>query len=225
VLSVVPSSWRVGTTDSHYTINRQNTRFLEHAVNGSGGTRLAPPCRSNVTVRRRPNASRRAETSIRRIRVKKIVIIAVAVLVFGAGGAGGWWWYSHRAQAAAGQEGEKNAKKAPSGESAAVLMEPFLVNLADKDASRFLRVSLQLVIDNKKLAAELGAKEEGGEHAVLKAKLRSAILELLTTKTSDHLVTPEGKTELKKEIAERASHVLHEAEVVDVLFTDFVVQF
>jgi flagellar FliL protein len=161
-------------------------------------------------------------------RVKKIVIIAVAVLVFGAGGAGGWWWYSNRAQAAAAQEGEKgdkHAKKAPSGESAAVLMEPFLVNLADKEASRFLRVSLQLVIDNKKLAAELGAKEEGGEHAVLKAKLRSAILELLTTKTSDHLVTPEGKTELKKEIAERASHVLHEAEVVDVLFTDFVVQF
>jgi flagellar protein FliL len=158
-------------------------------------------------------------------RVKKIVFIAVAVLVFGAGGAGGWWWYSHRAQAAAGQEGEKNAKKAASGESAAVMLEPFLVNLADKESSRFLRVSLQLVIDNKKLAVELGAKEEGGEHAVLKAKLRSAILELLTTKTSDHLVTPEGKTELKKEIAERATHVLGEAEVVDVLFTDFVVQF
>src|SRR6185295_8360845 len=68
VVSVVPSSWRVGTTDSHCTINRQNTRFLEHAVNGSGGTRLAPPCRSNVTVRRRPNASARAATSIRRIR-------------------------------------------------------------------------------------------------------------------------------------------------------------
>ena len=168
---VVPTSPRVGTTDPTSTINRQNTRFLEHAVNGSGGTRLAPCCRSNVTVRCR----------------SKIVIIAVAVLVFGAGGAGGWWWYSHRAQAAAGQEGEKNAKKAPSGESAAVMLEPFLVNLADKESSRFLRVSLQLVIDNKKLAAELGAKEEGGEHAVLKAKLRSAILELLTEQTSDKL--------------------------------------
>ena len=39
----------------------------------------------------------------------------------------------------------------PAEETAVIPLEPFLVNLADKDASRFLRVSLQLVIDSKEL--------------------------------------------------------------------------
>jgi flagellar FliL protein len=173
--------------------------------------------------------------------VKKIIIIlVVAVVVLAGGGAGGWWWWSQRAAAAAAAEeageghgenpGEKgkSKKKASPEETAAIPLEPFLVNLADRDASRFLRVSLQLVIDNKELAEALTAKGgHGGEdaHAVVKARLRSSILELLTTKTSEHLVTPEGKAELKTEIAARATEVLEEAEVVDVLFTDFVVQF
>jgi flagellar basal body-associated protein FliL len=50
------------------------------------------------------------------------------------------------------------------------------------------------------------------------------VLEHLTTLESATLVTPEGKTELKKQIAERTSAVLH-LEIRDVLFTDFVVQF
>jgi flagellar FliL protein len=174
--------------------------------------------------------------------VKKIIIIiVVAVVVLAGGGAGGWWWWSQRAAAAEAAEGgkgegedathgekDKGKKKVPAEETAVIPLEPFLVNLADKDASRFLRVSLQLVIDSKELGEAMTAKGgHGGEdaHAVVKARLRSTILELLTTKTSEHLVTTEGKAELKKEIAEHATEVLEEAEVVDVLFTDFVVQF
>jgi flagellar FliL protein len=171
--------------------------------------------------------------------VKKIIIIiVVSVLVLAGGGAGGWWWWSHRAAAAAAAEGEEGdgagtsagspSKKVSPEETAAIPLEPFLVNLADKDASRFLRVSLQLVVDNKEFGEAMTAKGGHGgadAHAVVKAKLRSAVLELLTTQTSEHLVTPEGKAELKKKIAEHASEVLEETEVVDVLFTDFVVQF
>jgi flagellar FliL protein len=165
--------------------------------------------------------------------VKKIIVIVMAVLLVAGGGAGGWWWWSQRAQAATADDhgdGHSNTSKAKKGhassETGAVVLEPFLVNLADKDASRFLRVSLQLVVDHKELAEAMNAKgEEGAEHAVTKARLRSSILELLTTKTSDALVTTEGKAALKKEIASRATGILGEAEVVDVLFTDFVVQF
>jgi flagellar protein FliL len=65
------------------------------------------------------------------------------------------------------------------------------------------------------------------EDEVAKARVRSSVLEFLTTQTAEHLVTPEGKAELKKEIAERATHALeHEhVKVADVLFTEFVVQF
>jgi flagellar FliL protein len=156
--------------------------------------------------------------------VKKAIVIGVAALVLAGGGAGGWWWFSQRAQAAGA--GSEHKKPEPPAETAVVALDPFLVNLADTEASRFLRATIELVIDNKELAEAFGAKGEHGDaHAVDKVRLRSAILELLTTQTSDRLVTSEGKTELKKAIAERASHVLEGAKVVDVLFTDFVVQF
>jgi flagellar FliL protein len=130
-------------------------------------------------------------------------------------------WWSSRAAAAST---EKPALEP--AETGVVALEPFLINLADKEASRFLRVSLQLVIDNKELAEAFGEKGEGADpHAVEKVRLRSALLELLTTQTSDQLVTSEGKEALKKAIAERAGHVLEKTKVVDVLFTDFVVQF
>lgn len=164
--------------------------------------------------------------------MKKIIVIVVAVLLVAGGGAGGWWWWSQRAQAAAANEQDDHSKAAKGkkehevSETGAIALEPFLVNLADKEASRFLRVSLQLVIDKPELAEAMSAKgEAGAEHAVTKARLRSSILELLTTKTSDALVTTEGKAALKKEIAARGTEILGQAEVVDVLFTDFVVQF
>jgi flagellar FliL protein len=156
--------------------------------------------------------------------VKKAIVIGVAVLVLAGGGAGGWWWFSQRAQAAAA--GSEHNQQAPPPETGVVALDPFLVNLADSEASRFLRVTLELVVDNKELAEGFAAKgEHDGSHAVEKVRLRSAILELLTTQTSDRLVTSEGKAALKKAIAERAAHVLEGAKVVDVLFTDFVVQF
>ena len=166
--------------------------------------------------------------------MKKLVIVGGLVLLLAGGGAGGWWYWTQRAEAAdaaeAGQAGDeaKARKKSAPHETAAVPLDPFLVNLADPNGSRFLRVTLQLVIDDPKLAAALTAKGGhggSGTHDLEKVRLRSAVLELLTTQTADRLVTPDGKDELKKAIAARASGVLGEAEVVDVLFTDFVVQF
>ena len=54
---------------------------------------------------------------------------------------------------------------------------------------------------------------------------RSIILELLTTQRADDSVTPEGKAALRKAIVAQVTEALHDVEVVDVLFSDFVVQF
>ena len=56
-------------------------------------------------------------------------------------------------------------------------------------------------------------------------RLRSAIIDILTERTSDELVTPDGKKALKTAIEERATSLLEPAELSDVLFSDFVVQF
>ena len=110
-------------------------------------------------------------------------------------------------------------------EPAVVALPTFTVNLADKDASRYLRTTVSLLIKDAEKAATLSG---GGEHKaagepVRIAMARSAILELLTTKTAEELMTADGKDALKKEIAERASKAFR-FKVNDVLLAEFVVQ-
>lgn len=163
----------------------------------------------------------------------KTLIIAVAglVLLGGGGGAAYWKFGPHAAEAQekskgkakhgeakeaeAAEEEEEEAEEGPTG---IVALEPFVVNLADPGATRFLRIQLSLVVDEEH-AKELEEKE------VERMKMRSAILELLALQTSDTLVTPQGKTDLKKAIAKRAGESVHGLHVADVLLSEFVVQF
>jgi flagellar FliL protein len=145
---------------------------------------------------------------------KKLVIMATAALVvlLGGGGAAYWMLSGSPAEAAPAEE-EKT------GPGAAVPLEPFIVNLADPGARRFLRVSLSLIVEDEEHALEIA------ESDVVKIRIRSAILELLALQTADSLITPDGKTALKKAIAEGAGHAVEGLHISDVLFSEFVVQF
>jgi flagellar FliL protein len=140
------------------------------------------------------------------------ILLALIFVLLAGGGAAGYWFYAHN-----GDEKAAPQKEAPP-EPGIVELEPFVVNLADPGGARFLRVSMRLLTYSEEQAVEMK------EDAVAKAKLRGAILELLSMQTAAPLVTPEGKTELKKAIAERAGHAVHELKVTDVLFVEFVVQ-
>ncbi len=146
----------------------------------------------------------------------KLLPIIAAVLVLGGGGGGGYWYFVAR-PAAAGAEA--TAEPAEPEATGVVTLEPFVVNLADPGGSRFLRVSLALVVKNEEAAKELD------ENALVKSRIRSLLIELLAQQTSDTLVTPDGKVALKKAIKEEVAHASHEVEVSDVLFSEFVVQF
>ena len=143
---------------------------------------------------------------------KLLVMILGGVVVLGGLG-GGAVWYTRRAPAA----GEAAHVKPP--ERGILAFEPFVVNLADPSASRFLRTTVQLIV-----TSELEA-EHVKKTPVVMMEARGAILELLTVQTSDALVTPGGKTKLKKAIGEAVGPALEHVKVVDVLFSDFVVQF
>jgi flagellar FliL protein len=159
--------------------------------------------------------------------IKWVIIAVAAVLVLGGGGTAAWWFLFRTPPAAEEAVGDGEAEsgaapaaetgKRPAGEGI-LAMDQFLVNLADKEASRFARVKLALVVESKKEGEEL-SKEE-----IVKARLRSAILEILAQQTSDKLTTPEGKEALKKLIVDGTNRALGGKKVLDVLFTDFVVQ-
>lgn len=146
-------------------------------------------------------------------------LLLLVVFVFSLGGAlGGFYWW--RAGAAGGEaSAEHEGPVTVKGEPGVIAFEPFTVNLADRDAQRFLRVSLRLLV------ADATHAKEVAEDDVRMLRLRSAILELLSQQTAEPLTTPEGKVALKQAIAEHATAILEHAKVTDVLFSEFVVQF
>jgi flagellar FliL protein len=101
---------------------------------------------------------------------------------------------------------------------AALPLEPFVVNLADTDSARYLRIKISLMIDDK---SELPHLEE---NKALQLKLRDVILQMLTQKTSRDLINEEGKNKLREDIRAKVSAFIRKPKVVDVMFTDFVIQ-
>jgi len=118
------------------------------------------------------------------------------------------------------QEGpDEHERIAEMLEKSAVLpLEPFVVNLADPQAARYLRIRISLMVDNKEKAQELS------ENQTLQLKLRDVILQSLTSKTSQDLINEDGKNKLRHEIQEKIAVYFQEPKLVDVMFTEFVIQ-
>src|SRR5262245_3220459 len=136
----------------------------------------------------------------------KWLFILALLVVFG-GGAAAWWMLGGSTTEAAGAA-------EPGLETRGVFaFEPFLVNLADEGGQRFLKATISLVVESA----------EEARHIV--AHVRSAIIEVLTLQKATALVTPEGKSALKQAIKERTSSLVPGKKVLDVLFSEFVVQF
>jgi len=165
-----------------------------------------------------PGADAPAAKPKRRL-LRWVFAIVLPLLLLAGGGAGFYFWRVRAATAAETAAGAAAGEgEAASGEAGVLTFEPFVVNLADTEGARFLRVNLRLLVE--------GAEAEGlQKDEVTMLRVRSAILELLSAQKADRLVTPEGKAEVKKAIAEQATPLLGDAKVTDVLFSEFVVQF
>ena len=98
----------------------------------------------------------------------------------------------------------------------------FVVNLADTGTVRYLKTDVVLSV-----AGEM--KSEGGGHGEEEAsgpnaKIRDAVIEVLSSKHFEELVKPDGKDVLKKDIIESVNKRLDGAEVVEVYFNEFAMQ-
>lgn len=143
--------------------------------------------------------------------IKLIVIILVALLVVGGGVAGGLYFFSHKAK------NEKMAEEKPAAPLVGPLLslEPFIVNLADNQGERYLKVVMQLELSDPAVTADV---------EVLKPKIRDNILDMLSAKTYADLTDQAGKQRLRDEIALRVGSFLTKGKIVNVYFTEFVVQ-
>ena len=146
----------------------------------------------------------------------KMLLIIVAVLVLGGGGGGAYWWFALRPVAAA--EATEAEPEEPAEPAAMISFDPFVVNLADPSGQRFLRVTFGLVVEGEEAAAHFEEDE------VVRLKVRSSIIELLSQQMAAQLVTAEGKAALKQALIENATHNSEHLKINDVLFSEFIVQ-
>ena len=159
--------------------------------------------------------------------VKMLMVVLLALVSSAGGGVVSWVLISRTMAAqAATQGGKGDEKKKPEEEnlaevlekSAVLPLEPFVVNLADTETARYLRIKISLMIDDKaKLPTVI-------ENQALQLKVRDVILQSLTNKTSQELINEDGKNKLRHEIQEKVAVYFREPKLVDVMFTEFVIQ-
>lgn len=169
---------------------------------------------------------------------KKLILIILSVVLLGVLGAGGFfgykWWMGrpaaqadnateqkteegHDGKAAEGGEGGAKEEGAAGGHSGGELVSipPLLVNLAEPQGRRYLKLALDIEVKDKLAADELNKNM---------SKVKDSLLLLLSSKTYDDLSTLESKILLKKEIVERLTLVMGEQKVLRVYITEIVIQ-
>ncbi len=108
-----------------------------------------------------------------------------------------------------------------------VALEPMIVNLSDAGGHAYLRASMSLRIKDA-----AGAKKEEGEKAPkgggadleLTAGLRDTALAVLSSRMSDQLLAADGREALKKALEHEFRERNPDVRVIEVYFTDFLVQ-
>ena len=143
-----------------------------------------------------------------------MLVPLIAVLVLAGGGGSAYWMYAGKGEVAESPAGHTESTTPP----AMVNFDPFVVNLSDPGGQRFLRVTFGVVVEGEDVAKEFAEDE------VVRLKVRSSIIELLSRQYASQLVTTEGKAGLKKAILEHTAHNAEHLRANDVLFSEFIVQ-
>jgi len=108
--------------------------------------------------------------------------------------------------------------KAAETEHEVVELDEFVVNLADTDRSRYIKVTLALEVTDHKTAEHIQKKGL--------ARVRDAIIMTLSKQYFRTVGTGEGKETLKRQLAQALNRDLPEdgGKVADILFTSLVMQ-
>jgi flagellar FliL protein len=136
-----------------------------------------------------------------------IIIIAVAALVLVGGGLAAVMMMKKKANAEAQEEGDAPAKSAakaaptfdPKAVPAFVPLDPFTVNLADRNAERYAQVGLTLEIVDAKIGEQI---------KVYMPAIRHNVLMTIADRTAGELMDRGGKAKLAEKIRRDVSRAI-----------------
>jgi flagellar FliL protein len=140
---------------------------------------------------------------------KKLIIMIVAVLLLVVVGGGAALVMMKKKAAAAEAEGADDAPASAHAEHGSkpdlkhpptfLPLDPFVVNLSDKEADRYAQVGITIEVEDAKFAEQMKA---------FMPAIRNGILMILSHKTSRELLDRAGKEQLADEILRDASHTM-----------------
>lgn len=168
---------------------------------------------------------------------KKLIIFLILAIIL-LGGAGGGGYYYWRTTVAAAETAKKSKSKKDSTEKQdnksedgavkdalpddsevknIIELQPFIINLADTEQARYLRLSVSLGIGGETAEAEK-------PNQLFITRVRNAMLAVLSNKKSEEVLSVEGKTKLRQELLKAAQNAADEPEIHAIYITDFIVQ-
>lgn len=110
-----------------------------------------------------------------------------------------------------------NADSLPSHDTKNVVYyspgDSFITNL--KGSRRYIKVDIQLELSNKALISEFNKRN---------AEMRDEIYSTLRDSTVEEIDGAEGQDKLRMKLVERLNKLFNTSDIINVYFTDFVVQ-
>ena len=171
---------------------------------------------------------------------KLLILVFLVVLLAGAGGGGYFYFFRQPAdgdetakESTDKEKKSKSKKSKKSGDEDAeeksaadeptadadvknvVDLQPFIVNLADTEQARYLRLNVSVGV-----AGGEGEKPD----QLFVTRVRNAMLAVLSAKSSEEVLSSEGKAKLRRELLKAAQKASAEPEVLAIYITDFIVQ-
>ena len=150
---------------------------------------------------------------------KRLILFLGIVLLLVAGGGAVSFLAPHLIEGLplVGKKGpsKEAEKKAPEKQGYIYSLYPIIVNLADTESPRYLKIRIEI---------EGHEVKEKKEFADRLPRFRDAILTLLSSKTYKEIYDSEGKKKLKDVMAQQANQLWSGFQVKAIYFTEFVVQ-
>ncbi|MEJ5300795.1 MAG: flagellar basal body-associated FliL family protein [Thermodesulforhabdaceae bacterium] len=159
-------------------------------------------------------AEEKQEQPKKKSKMKLIILLLIVVVVLGGGG---FFAYTKFFKKSEGEEGAapKPEKAKKPAQVITHKLDTFLVNLADPGGKRYLKVTMELELDNQKVVEEISKETP---------RIRDVILTVLSSKEFDEISTLPGKMTLKKELITKINASLKTGTVINIYFTEFLVQ-
>jgi flagellar FliL protein len=169
------------------------------------------------------NQEEKAEVGKKRDWKFLLILVLLAILLILAVGAGAYYIGVQAAGSTETQSTEGETKEKSSGFSFGsadylgplVELEDFVVNITDREQTRYLKVSITLEAADKKTKSEVENRLP---------QVRDTIIFQVSGKTYDQLRDLEGKKQLQAELIMSLNELLDKGRVQRLFFTEFVVQ-